>query len=672
MRVYLSFLLSGLVLAVWLAFVRAPVLAQVLCQGTGACTALGSDPLVDPNGKIVSILYEFQDYNNVNWRLFRPGWGAVGSWFYAGWGGLQSSAEDGSFSLFADYLNQICTDRSCTVSYEGKQIHKPVALSILLTNQGSDETPGWVYTSGGAQRYSLPSKTAGCPAINVPAWGDPKWQEAYASMILKFGQAFKDNPLVDSIWIASGNYGESAVTVTIGGCKYDLNTNGLFGNWLKQGWVDASGRRRSVQDLYRTAFGPDKPIFMLITGGALSRELSDTACDFNVGYKTNTLVATTNMAYSCNGGGGGVVQIADRLKDRCPIGYEHAFGDNPHGAYWALMSSLAHGVDLLDLEALESAGYSQFFETISKVKMPTGEPLWDFWQRHVGYGFRSGEKAPEDAWIMFRDAEPGQACKAEDWENQESGDWEFYLYRPENTCRGLPAGTCEAGTDMGNRFNVDVSGGITEYVLPSAVGGTDQVYGAWGARKTTNNGSMFFRLDDRWAKKTDTAFDIMVTYWADGGTFGLNYYDALGNLQEKPVTKSGSGWKTATISISNADLTKTLITGGNNFALTSGGDGDDIFHLVIVRPKGSSPPPTLTCPQYAAGRNSFSPTACTSFPSLKASDFTVGDRLAVSQSANGGWWTTYVASYSQAGGMSDFSVAGGGPFAFSCLRKSSQ
>ncbi len=415
MRARLSLLVISLTLAASFFLAQAPVLAQVLCQGAGACSSSPSDPLNDPNDQIISILYEFLDYKNINWRLSHPDWGAVGSWYYAGWKELQGSAADGNFSKFAEYLNKICGDSACTVNYRGKQIHKPVALSILLTVQGSDDTPEWVYGAGGAQKYNLPSQTVDCPTIQVPAWSDPQWQKHYANLVMKFGQAFKDNPVVDSIWIASGNYGESATRVTIGNCVYDLNRNGFFGNWLKQGWVDESGRRRSIQELYREAFGSSKPIFMLITGGSLSRELSDLACSSNIGYKTNTLAPTTNMAYSCNGGGGGVVQIADRLKDRCPIGFEHAFGDNPHGAYWALMSSLAHGVDLLDLESKES---TQFFGTIAQAKMPTEEGLWGFWQRHAGHGFRPGEAAPEDVWIMFRDADPGRACKTGDWENQ--------------------------------------------------------------------------------------------------------------------------------------------------------------------------------------------------------------------------------------------------------------
>lgn len=669
MRVYLSVLLAGLTLAACLSFAQTLVLAEPLCQGTGACAAPGSDPLADPNDKIVAILYEFLDYNNINWREARPDWGAVGSWYYGSWKVVQGSAGDGSFSPFADYVNKICRDNSCTVNYRGKQIHKPVALSAILTTQGSDDTPEWVYASG-AQKFFIPSKTEGCPEHQFPSWGDGRWQEAYAQMVMKFGQAFKDNPIVDSIWIASGNYGEAATTVTIENCQYDLNQNGFFGNWLKQGWVDDSGRRRSIQELYRAAFGPEKPIFMLITGNSLAKELSDTACSSNIGFKTNTLAPDTPLAYSCKGSGGGVVQIADRLKERCLIGYEHAFGDNVWGAYWSLLSSLAHGADLLDLESRESRGGNEFFGTITQVSMPTGEKLWDFWQRHAGYGFRPGEVPPEDVWIMLRDAESGKSCQEGDWSNQESGDWEFYLYRPENTCRNLPAGTCEAGTDMGNRFNVDVPGGTTEYVARSAVGGYEGIYGAWGARKTTNNGSMFFRLDERWSKRADTAFEIVVTYWAGGGTFGFKYYDSFGNLQEKVVNKSGSGWKTATISISGADLTKTLLPGGNNFALTSAGDGDDIFHLVIVRPKGSSPPPTWTCPKYAAGWQSFSLAVCTSFPSLNASDFTAGDCPAITQSADGGWWSSYVANYSSVGGAEDFPVAGTGIYTFSCRKKS--
>lgn len=668
MRICLSGLLIGLVLLSSFPLGKTLALAETLCQGTGTCANPGGDPLADPNNKLVTILYEFLDYKNVNWRVTHPDWGAVGSWYYEGWKVVQGSAQDGSFSPFAQYLKKICSDSTCTVNYRGKQIHKPVALSVILTNQGSDDTPEWVYASG-AQKFFIPSKTEGCSEIQIPSWGDEKWQEAYAQMVMKFGQAFKDNPVVDSIWIATGNYGETATTVKIHGCVYDLGHNGLFGNWLVRGWND-NGRRRSIAELYREAFG-EKPVFMLITGGTAAGELASIACSVDVGFKTNTLHPYTPMGYGCNGRAASLVQIADRLKGRCAIGYENAFLSRSYDTYWALMFSLAHGADLIDLESDEKSGGTQFFGVINSLQMPAGEPLWDFWQRHAGHGFRPGEEAPEEVWIMLREAEPGRSCKEnkDAWNAQESGDWEFYLYRPENTCQGVPIGVCEEGTDMGNRYNQDVPGGTTEYVPPAAVGGGEGVYGAWGARKTANNGSMFFRLDERWSLRTKTAFDIFVTYWADGGTFGFKYYDSSGNLQEKVVTKNGTGWQTATISITNADLTKTLIPGGNNFALTSGGDGDDIFHLVIVSPKGSSPPPTWTCPKYAASWNSFSPVVCTSFPSLSASSFTAGDCSAITQSASGGWWTTYVANYSQAGGATDFAVEGNGIYTFSCRRK---
>ncbi len=223
---------------------------------------------------------------------------------------------------------------------------------------------------------------------------------------------------------------------------------------------------------------------------------------------------------------------------------------------------------------------------------------------------------------------------------------------------------------MGNRVNVDVPGGITEYVLPSTVGGYEGIYGAWGARKTTNNGSMFFRLDERWSPGKNTAFDISVTYWANGGTFSFKYSDYKGNPQEKVVNKQGSGWQTAVISVDDADLTKTLLPGGNNFALTSGGDGDDIFHLVILKPKGGSPPSDQTCPKHAAGWNSFSPSSCSTFTSTRASGFTREDCPVISQSLAGGRWSSFVANYSKVGGGEDFPVSGSGVYTFSCRKKS--
>lgn len=552
----------------------------ISCSGAGKNCPAFTSASYHPNDKVAPIIYNMHESQyNANWRLWKPDFGPIGGWIYYGWKDLQPNSATGSenFGNFDRHLQDVCGDATCTVNMTEGNYFKPIALSVQLLADGTDESPAW---AGGSAQLASSTQNAACTPQAVPNYGNATWQASYEKMVQALATKYDNDPRVDSIWITTGYYGETISTFSATkegvSCSYDTNRVG-YNNWAM-----------TVPTLYKRYFSK-KPIFNLLTRNDTSLGLMDATVAAGVGIKTNTLTPDVRSAYRYQGAYLGLVQYLDKYKLRVPIGFEHAYADNANQTYWSIMYALAHGADLIDLDgdADGSSGTAgdHFFRNLADGKMPWGESLWTFFSRHADRG-PGGSKVSDDAWVVLRDTQ--YPYTAGTYEAGEPGDWEFNLYRLENTCAGLPAGTCDPNTDMGNGKygNRDVGGG-TQYLLPNQV--PSGVYGAYGARKMLGQG-LYFVVDPGWSKKSSNTFSVSVTYAGGTGSFDVAYCKRDGSPATANVQKEAGAWKNAVVRLSDVDFSKECagVGSGATFAIKS--TSAEIIHMVAIAPSLTWPP----------------------------------------------------------------------------------
>ena len=519
---------------------------------------------------IVPIMYEMHDWENTDFQHKFPEWGPLGAWMWWTWSQIQPEPAVYNWAIIDRYLEK--ASYYTVTLRSGEVISKPIALSIeVYPDWGQEATPPWVYDSFISDAPRLGDRRVGwisdpdgpdkpCLPLAVPRWGDPTWEKLCDEMIMAFGKRYDSDPRVNSVWIATGLYGETLEEKTRDGCRYDLGHGGDMARWVLH-----------VMDTYRQAF-PTKPLFIINSGGwGIRRESSAKAASYKppIGLKLNVLAPDLPDSYGYKSlTGGGKIEIVNRYSDTLPIAFEHAFPPRPADAYWSIMNALAHRATLLDFN------YPEMFAVIHGLDPIF--PLWKFIDEHLG---RNAMATP-DVWILLRETYYPESRNA-GWSSGEYGDWHFFLTRPE----GIPENRTVAITET-----------IGSVLPPPA---RKHIYGYHSMRRTdqrSGNRYMSFDMDNRypyWGRKPitsggDVGYKVEVVLLNSGNDrLALQYKNADDQWVGKVIVKGPElgpvdGWVTVEWTLNDAYFHDNL-PGGADFRLDCLGDGDEYIHRVRVQ-----------------------------------------------------------------------------------------
>lgn len=529
-----------------------------------------------------------------------PNHGALGGWFYVGWKQVEPEKNQFNWGPIEEYLAS--ESQKTTQLKNGQILKKPIALSIQIQgNVGQNAVPDYIYNVTGRNFTATPkingqvctTATAGscanqCTPDLRPPWEHQYFQERFKALISAFGQKYNNDPRVNSIWIASGVYGENVTTATgncemeninVAGCsfrnacRFDYSPGGVFGNWLIGD---------NVLETYRSAF-PNKALIMINSAptGRLETTLQAAQLSPPIGIKHNALdFDLPDQTYSDNSQWPTINTYWQKITDRNQqqsgiVGFEHFFANNPESTYWALLAGLSRGMTLIDLPKDHLTVLAQIqndyqSQTITAQNSGDYFPLWSFVEDHMG---RLVTNTPS-AWIVLRDTLQTRG---------EPGDWEFYLYRPENI----------AGQQLKRNSGQDKTIVVTYDQLPDPA--KQQLITRAGTtfRRTdqaTGNPYMYFNVDDNWPALTTTGFNIEITYLDQGtDTWELKY--GPNSNQKQIITKNNTGkFIRHQFNLPSLDLKQTINSAGDNFRIDCKGDGDDTIHMVQVTPQNWQAP----------------------------------------------------------------------------------
>jgi len=582
----------------------------------------------------VPIIYNMNDYANRDWATLYPQFGPMGAWSNWNWLAVHQGPGQLNFGAIEQYLS-ISAKYQVTLR-DGTVISKPIAISIqVFPEPGYDSTPEWVYrkipgspTLNGRLVGQVvdPDGAGVCPPLAAPKWGDPTWRDAYDEMVLALGAKYNDDPRIDSVWIATGMYGETVIEKDLGnGCYYRFGTSD-FGQWVLN----------RVLPIYRQAF-PTKPVYLINTGGGCLRKDSSAiaaALPVRIGLKHNSL--TYDIASEYDVQGCGKMETMIPYTETTPIAFEHAFGANPWQVYWSTLNGLAHHADLFDLP--HHLTEWDILDVLAQLKgLLHGYDQWEFIDRYLG---RTLSNSP-GVWIIFRDTQwprltgltsGGSCAPVSRWGWGEEGrDWSFWLYRPDlPQGKALPLAQVPPNRDP-NECDPVYPNIFTRYQeLPAALrsnppaeakwwndDGTikaeimDKIYGYYSSRRTNEptDPYIYLDIDDEWAywralpssQPEGTATYTVTVIYLDQGTdsWKLSYTNYQGQQVDKYVRKANSlKWKAATWRLTDMYLSDGLAN-GMDIILSSNLDGNDYFHMMLVEAVGRpihlpDPEPTAT------------------------------------------------------------------------------
>ncbi|MCD6290466.1 MAG: DNRLRE domain-containing protein, partial [Anaerolineae bacterium] len=536
-----------------------------------------------------TIPYIMYDWRNRNWQGEAPQRGPIGSHIEFTWEDVNPAPGRFDWSRYDEYL------RAARTQYvtlpDGTSIPKPVMFTLMLAGSDQDGrfhdfTPTWVYEEIGG-RPELDGRPVGyvvqpgkCNPAAVPLYDDPRWQAALAELIAAFGARYDGDPQVAGIWIGAGLDDETQPTKAVGSCDYPAELERSLGCEAYMAFLER------LMGWYAAAF-PHKPLWIQAAPGACAgksgawsrRRIMARAAALGIGYKANALQPdmTTAIGY-LNSAGWQIMDIADRYAGQIPIAFEPAYSapvgeDDPvEYAYWMVYNALAHHATFVDLQP-------EWVDDLDQVP-----EVWSAMQDSLG---RTAADAPA-VWIILRDAE----CEPVMWPSSgnscEPGDWDFYLRRLEKA--------------PGNHTVA-----LREADLPPQAAA--QPYGRHARRTDEAHGNQFmsFDVDDRWqfagqlpvASGGRARYEVDVWYldWGNDSWY-LEYNDSQGELHQVQVVKEDTRrWRKASWTLNDLFLGNAL-PGGADLRLNSAGDGDDVFHKVVVRgtwvtPAEPTPSPTL-------------------------------------------------------------------------------
>jgi hypothetical protein len=582
----------------------------------------------------VPIIYNMNDYANRDWSEVDPDYGPMGGWANWSWHRIHHGPGQFDWRPIDSYIE--AASRIEVTLRDGTVIPKPIAISVqVFPEPGYDNTPEWIYAQiPGSPRLDGrlvgqvidPDGKGPCPPEAGPAWANPVWRDYFDEMVLAMGERYNNDPRVNSVWIATGMYGETVTEkILYPNCPTYVFSNG-FGQWVVN----------RVLPIYREAF-PEKPLYLINTGGGcLRKDSSAVASQFpvRIGLKHNSL--TYDVRGEMDILGCGKMETMNPYTVTTPIAFEHAFASYPWQVYWSTMNGLAHHADLFDFPYTE--GEWDILDTLSEMKdMLHGYDQWEFVDRYLG---RTLNDSP-GVWIMFRDTQwtqdyglwsgGGTCLPYQRWAWGEQGrDWAFWMYRQDAwQGRALPVtqapGTFdrrECATEYPNRFSryqalpqsvrpqkSDFPWSYDDETIRQDI--LDKTYGHYGCRQTNEPTDPYFFLDvdNRWAywrnlprsEPDGTAIYTTTVIYLDQGydTWKFSYTNYYGIERERIVRKNNTKkWKAQTWRFLDMYLSDGL-TNTVDIVLNSNGDGDEYFHLVLVEAEGKAEPAPTPAPTIA-------------------------------------------------------------------------
>ena len=391
-----------------------------LCLGVSA----------DGKAPVVPAVYKMFDYGT-DYASIAPWLGPVGSDQFYTWEALNPDAGVYNWDLIESELNK---ERGLYVSVDGNWVQKPVHVFIVvsLAPSGSqtwrDLTPQWVYrqmVSAGYQPDSYGGRYVGHRLIGcgdmamIPAYDNPLWRARYLDFIRAFGAEYDDDPSINSVVIAPGLDGESAIVKDYG-CNWSriLNEQAPGVEYRFGQFVTA------CMDVYAEAFPSTELFLSNTTSGEARRSRADYAVSKGIGLKNaglapdleswdglnTTATFTMNEVYSTT--------VPQWMESKYGLG---DLGDlsNPEPYYWALLAGLHY----------RPVGMSLHPEYLDKAPK---DFLW--WvSQHLRYSL---DEQPS-VWTVFRDREYEPQCWTQDnikrCVSGHIGDWSVGLARVSNT-----------------------------------------------------------------------------------------------------------------------------------------------------------------------------------------------------------------------------------------------
>jgi len=576
-----------------LAFLAALFLLLVRPVSAGAVVLEGKD-------KPPASIYAMGDWRNCDyWSNYGVGSQYAEFWSYFS---IQNNLADAN-SLNEDYSSHYDwskIDHYLEKAQDQKDSQgrpKPVILTIQLFGQGGSNfyirSPNWL--SGKTVTVSL----SGCPSVQVPNYLDGSYQTALRNTIYQMGRRYNSDSRVSAIFIASGIDDESRSVVRIGNCDYYRAIQDQIPDRRYNEFVNR------VIDWYADAF-PNKTLFIQPAAAVFGNraQIIDHAVSRGVGIKMNGLTAgDTCGAYGWGGPEANkyhFVGFADYWHEKVPVAFEPKMTiNNKEVAYWIIIQGLAHKIDLIDIQ---SCPYLDCGKANPTQKIACDHP-YSFsntgaarqvgithWISQVSYlpemiKASLGVHRPEEAemiWIVLRDHDyPNNQCPAEG----ERGDWDFYLYRPENI-----TDFSQEADNGANQYQFDFPKSKTKLIKAIGSG----LFSRQNRRtdEASGNTYMSFLADENWGPKKSqhAGYKIIITLKDSPGIFSLDYYDQQG-LKRETRTKSGSNefrdFEFQVPAVFDNQFFSDLVPQGKkgaDFLVYSGGDGDEIIHRILVEP----------------------------------------------------------------------------------------
>ena len=585
-------------------------------------------------------------YNNPSYRPSELDYsGALGGLIRVTWKDVETVKDSYDWSLIYNSLER---ERGSTVRMRNSQvIKKPIGLALLILPSvrvrgipdyiyreitGSNNEEDWrrVFPANPYKDGTLCTNQTcqdclcNCTPDIRPPWENSYFRERYNALVSAFGREFNNNPHVNFILVSLALYGENVTTGGGGGCQMGLATpppstgsprdcgwnsecrfdygTSLFGNWVVQ---------QDVLGKYRQAF-PTKPLVVINSGPVVRKELAERAVELTppVGIKYEGIEYDFPDDNCSDKDRWRVItrywEEVDRRGLEGILGGEHAYPPSRSGTYWALLSALSRRMTFVDLATTREGTNPSHIDMLSimekeaKTTPPTREnsadyfPMWSFIEDHFG---RNVTNTPS-VWIVLRNTQ--YTCG-------EPGDWEFFLYRPED----IPGQVLRYNVGQ-DRTAVVVTSQLPDAAKNSLVGrfGTSRV------RRTdqaSGNYYMYFKVDERWPATNTTGFKIEVTYLDKGNdSFNLEFKQG-GEFQRVSTRKQNTNkFIRGEYFLPNLSLKEYLNNSTKeNFRINCLGDGDEYIHMVRVIPlnwqaprwnlPGPSTSPPSTCPRREQG-----------------------------------------------------------------------
>jgi len=555
-------------------------------------------------------------FSNPSFQPTEPAYsGALGGLLHFSWKQLEEAPGSYNWTPIYDALNN---EKNITTRLRnGQVIKKPIGITILiLPNVRERGIPDYIYqhitgsNDEGVWRNTFPAYPAkdgvrctsqtcqnclcNCTPDIRPPWEERYFRERYNALVAAFGREFNGNPDINFVLISPGLYGENVTTGAGGGCqkpatpppsgpthdcgwasecRFDYDA-ARFGNWLVQ--EDILGK-------YRQAF-PTKPLIVVNSAPTARLELTQRALQLSppIGIKYNGVDYDFPEDNCYPNDRWRVISYYWNQVDiqglEGILGGEHAYPQSSSGTYWALLSALSRRMTFIDLSTSRSGGNPSHIDrlsimekeamTIPKTRENSADyfPMWSFIEDHFG---RNVTNTPS-VWIVLRDTQ--YACG-------EPGDWEFFLYRPED----IPGQVLRYNVGQ-DRTAVVVTSQLPDVAKNSLVGrsGTSRV------RRTdqaSGNYYMYFKVDEKWPATNTTGFKIEITYLDKGNdSFKLEFKQG-GVLQSISVRKQNTNkFIREEFSLPNFSLKEYLPSSKENFRINCLNDGDEYIHMVRVIP----------------------------------------------------------------------------------------